>query len=242
MKRKYFHKRACTIALVMFWLINANAQQPKVLIFSKTVGFHHESIAAGIVAIQKMANENDFAVDTTTDSNLFTNENLKKYSAVIFLSTTGNVLDSLQQKAFEHYIRDGGGFVGVHAATDTEYDWSWYGHLVGAYFKSHPKIQQATLDVVNHHFAGTKNLPGRWSRTDEWYNYKWIAADLTVLIKIDESTYLGGENGKNHPMCWYHNFDGGRAFYVEMGHTDASYFEPEYLRLLLSGIQYAMKK
>ncbi|ANI90771.1 Crp/Fnr family transcriptional regulator [Arachidicoccus ginsenosidimutans] len=242
MKKYILLKITVTIAIIFCCFAAANARHSKVLIFSKTAGFHHASIPAGIAAIQKLGAENHFSVDTTTDSNLFTNDNLKKYAAVIFLNTTGDVLNNAQQKAFENYIRNGGGFVGVHAATDTEYDWSWYGNLVGAYFKSHPKIQQATLEVVDHNFPGTKNLPDRWTRTDEWYNYKWIANDLHVLIKIDESSYKGGENDDNHPMCWYHNFDGGRAFYVEMGHTDESYSEPPYLHLLLSGIKYAMHK
>lgn len=236
-----FSVKKCFAAITFLFMLSCvNARQQRVLIFSKTAGFHHESIPVGIKAIQKLATENNFMVDTTTNSALFTEKKLKKYAAVIFLSTTGNVLDDEEQKAFEQYIKHGGGFVGVHAATDTEYDWPWYGHLVGAYFKSHPHIQQATLDVVDHNFPGTKNLPDHWTRTDEWYNYKWIDSGLHVLITIDESTYKGGENGTNHPMCWYHNFDGGRAFYVEMGHTNESYEEPEYLNLLLSGIEYAM--
>lgn len=235
-----FPVRSCfTVVMLFFIFTGANARQKRVLIFSKTAGFHHQSIPAGIKAIQKLAEENNFVADTTTDSNFFTERNLKKYAAVIFLSTTGNVLDDEQQKAFEQYIKHGGGFVGVHAATDTEYDWPWYGQLVGAYFKSHPKIQQATLEVIDRNFPGTKNLPARWTRTDEWYNYKWIDTGLHVLINIDETSYKGGENGAHHPMCWYHRFDGGRAFYVEMGHTDASYEEPLYLGLLLSGIRYA---
>lgn len=229
-----------TTLLFFSVLIVAKAQRHRILIFSKTAGYHHASIAAGIRAIEQMGKANRFATDTTTDAANFTQLNLKKYAAVIFLSTTGDVLNNEQQQAFERFIQHGGGFVGVHAATDTEYDWPWYGQLVGAYFKSHPKIQQATLDVVDHNFPGTKDLPARWTRTDEWYNYKWIDSGLHVLISIDESTYKGGENGKYHPMCWYHGFDGGRAFYIEMGHTDASYEEPYYLNLLLSGIKYAM--
>ena len=240
MQIKNFLKSCFAVLVLLFILTGANARQRRVLIFSKTAGFHHQSIPAGIKAIQKLAAENNFAVDTTTDSTYFTESNLKKYAAVIFLNTTGNVLDDEQQQAFEQYIKHGGGFVGVHAATDTEYDWPWYGQLVGAYFKSHPKIQQATLEVIDRNFPGTKNLPARWTRTDEWYNYKWIDSGLHVLINIDETTYKGGENGAHHPMCWYHHFDGGRAFYVEMGHTDASYEEPDYLNLLLSGIEYAM--
>lgn len=216
------------------------AKMPRVLIFSKTAGFHHESIRAGIPAIQKLGAANNFAVDTTTDGAKFTTKNLKKYAAVIFLSTTGDVLNDKEQAAFEQYIRSGGGYVGVHSATDTEYDWTWYGKLVGAYFNGHPRPQMATLDVLDHSFPGTQNLPDQWKRKDEWYNFKSMSKDVHVLIKIDEASYQGGRMGGDHPMCWYHNYDGGRAFYVEMGHTDESYSETPYLQLLLGGIQYAM--
>ncbi|MDI3319752.1 ThuA domain-containing protein [Pinibacter soli] len=215
-----------------------------VLIYSKTAGYHHASIAAGIKAIQKLGTENNFAVDSTTDSTYFTPQNLKKYNAIIFLSTTMNVLDINGQAAFEKYIQSGGGYVGVHAASDTEYDWPWYNKLVGAQFKSHPKQQEAVLHVVDTTFIATKHLPSVWKRWDEWYNFKNLMVDSTyhVLITIDESSYKGGENGDFHPMAWYHNFDGGRAFYTELGHTDESYADPLFLNHLLGGINYAIGK
>lgn len=218
------------------------AAKPKVLIFCKTAGYHHKSIAAGVPAIIKLGAENNFDVDSTTNAEKFTYENLKQYAAVIFLSTTGNVLNDAQQAEFEKYIRAGGGFVGVHSATDTEYDWPWYGNLVGAYFKSHPAQQNATFNVVDRNFIATKHLPAVWKRFDELYNFKWMAPSLHVLITIDEKTYTGGTMGDNHPMSWYHDYDGGRAFYTELGHTDESYSDPLYLGHLLGGIKYAMGK
>ncbi|QEC79913.1 ThuA domain-containing protein [Mucilaginibacter ginsenosidivorax] len=235
-------KKLIIICLLTGLAIIDAAAKTKVLVFCKTAGFHHNSIAVGVPAIMKLGAENGFAVDSTTNAEKFTTANLKQYAAVIFLSTTGDVLNDAQQTAFEQYIKAGGGFVGVHAATDTEYDWAWYGKLVGAYFKSHPKQQEAVLHVVDRDFIATKHLPEDWKRWDEWYNYKWIADDLHVLIKIDEKSYTGGENGDNHPMAWYHSFDGGRAFYTELGHTDESYADPLYLKHLLGGIQYAIGK
>ncbi|GIZ09675.1 hypothetical protein FUMI01_24020 [Flavobacterium sp. UMI-01] len=216
----------------------------KILIFSKTAKYHHQSIAAGIQAIIKLAEENGFVADTTTNSKKFTTENLKHYSAVIFLSTTGDVLNNEQQQVFENYIKAGGGFVGVHAATDCEYDWAWYGNLVGAYFSNHPKQQEAVLKVTNKKHLSTKHLPEEWKRKDEWYNYKWMAPDLNVLITIDETSYDAGKGkmGANHPMAWYHDFDGGRAFYTALGHTDESFKEEAFLKHLLGGIKYAMGK
>ncbi len=214
----------------------------RILVFSKTRGFHHTSIPAGVAAVQKLGLENDFAVDTTTDSSYFTKKILKRYDAVVFMSTTGNILNDEEQSAFEKYIQKGGGFVGVHAATDTEYDWPWYNKLVGAYFKSHPKQQDAVLNVVDNTHISTKHLPSTWKRWDEWYNFKSIQPDLHVLITIDEKSYTGGANGDTHPMAWYHDFDGGRAFYTEFGHTDESFKDPLFLQHLLGGIQYAMNK
>jgi type 1 glutamine amidotransferase len=225
--------------LICCFTLSITAKQ-KVLVFSKTAGYHHKSIAVGVPAIIKLGQENNFDVDTTTNAEKFTYQNLKQYAAVIFLNTTGDVLNDMQQGEFEKYIRAGGGFVGVHSATDTEYDWQWYGNLVGAYFKSHPAQQNATFNVVDHDFIATKHLPAIWKRFDELYNFKWMAPNLHVLITIDEKSYTGGTMGDYHPMSWYHEYDGGRAFYTELGHTDESYADPLYLKHLLGGIEYAM--
>lgn len=225
------------LCLVSFTTVK---KTPHILVYAKTKGFHHNSIAAGLVAIQKLGTDNGIAVDTTTDSSYFTPQTLKKYAAVVFLNTTGNVLNDEQQAVFEKYIQSGHGFVGVHAATDTEYDWPWYNKLVGAYFKSHPRQQEALLHVVDNTHASTKHLPKEWKRFDEWYNFRDIQPDLHILVTIDEKSYSGGINGDMHPMAWYHAFDGGRAFYTEFGHTDESYQDPLYLQHLLGGIQYAM--
>lgn len=214
-----------------------------VLVFSRTKGYYHESIPSGIAAIQKLGSENGFQVDTTKDASKFTTANLKQYSAIIFLSTTQDVLNEEQQAAMEGYIRGGGGFVGVHAAADTEYDWPWYNKLVGAYFKSHPNdpnVRKATVNVIDKDHPSTENLPEKWERSDEWYNYKDINPDLKVLAKLDEKSYEGGENGDNHPIIWYHEYDGGRAFYTGGGHTKESFEDPTFVEHLLGGIEYAM--
>lgn len=214
--------------------------KPKVLVFSKTAGYRHASIAAGKTALMKLGQENGFDVDTTEDAGYFTEASLKQYSAVIFLNTTGNVLNHYQEAAFERYIQAGGGFVGVHSATDTEYDWGWYGRLVGAYFLSHPAQQEATLVVTDSTHISTRHLPNPWIRKDEWYNFKKLNPDVHTLLTIDEKSYEGGKNGDHHPMAWYHEYDGGRAFYTALGHTDEAYEEENFLKHLLGGIQYAI--
>ena len=222
--------------------------KPRVLVFSKTAGYVHASIPKGIAAIQKLGNENNFDVDTTSNATAFNyDDSLKNYATVIFLSTTGDVLNSVQETAFERYIQAGGGYVGIHAAADTEYDWGWYGRLSGGYFADHPgihdsfpNVQEGVLQIQDATMEATKHLPKQWKRTDEFYSYKKLNPDVKVLMTIDENSYKGGLDMGTHPMAWYHDYDGGRAFYTALGHTDDSYSEDNYLKHILGGIKYAM--
>ncbi len=221
----------------------AYAQQPRILVFSKTAGFRHSSIPNGKAAIIKLGQQNGFAVDTTEDASAFTQKNLSHYAAVVFLSTTGDVLDASQQDVFERYIQAGGGFVGIHSATDTEYDWPWYGRLVGAYFNGHPNnpnVKKGTYHTLDSTHISTRGFPATFDRVDEFYNFKSIDPTIHPLVEIDETSYTGGTNGAHHPMSWYHDFDGGRAWYTNMGHTEASYTEPLFLNHVLGGIKYAI--
>lgn len=214
----------------------SKSEEKRILVFTKTAGFEHESIPAGTEAIMKLGRENGFKVDTTGNASKFIEDTLKQYNAVIFLNTTGDVLDYRQQADFERYIQSGGGYMGIHAAADTEYDWPWYGKLVGGYFESHPKVQPATIIISDTKNNSTKHLPGTWKRTDEWYNYKNLNPEIKVLANLDEKSYEGGKNGENHPIIWYHGFDGGRSFYTGGGHTNESFLEPDFLEHLLQGI------
>jgi type 1 glutamine amidotransferase len=214
----------------------------KILVFTKTRGFYHTSIVSGVRALVKLGVDHGVAVDTTTDAALFTGKKLKQYAAVVFLSTTGDVLNEEQQQAFERYINKGGGFVGIHAAADTEYDWPWYNRLVGAYFLSHPQQQEALLSIRDTLHPSTRHLALEWKRQDEWYNYKNIQPHLQVLITLEENSYQGGANGSFHPIAWCHEIFGGRAFYTGLGHTDAAYADPVFLQHLWGGISYAMKQ
>jgi len=232
-----------TVSLFFFNGCNTRSGTPKVLVFTKTAGYHHNSIAAGVKAIFKLGQENGFEVDTTSDGGMFTEDTLKKYAAVVFLNTTDTndvLLNNYEENAFQRYIEAGGGFVGIHAATDAGYHWGWYTRLVGANFNGHPEQQQATLHVVDKNNISTKHLPDPWIRKDEWYNFKNLNKDVHVLLTIDEKSYKGGTNGAYHPMAWYHSFDGGRAWYTELGHTDESYSEVNYLKHILGGIKYAI--
>jgi PKD repeat protein len=229
-----------------------------VLVFSKTAGFRHGSIPNGIALVKRLGEENNFHVDTTENSALFTDEFLARYDAVIWMSTTGDVLNNDQQAAFERYIKAGGGYVGVHSATDTEYTWPWYGQLTGAYFRNHPPgTPQATVVVEDGTKLSTSHLPERWTRVDEWYNFQGITnpvvngggtdvsprtqTPIHVLLTMDESTYVeqDGTDGvdDDHPIAWCKRFDGGRMFYTALGHTNASFDSDEgFQKHLLGGI------
>ncbi|OAR23016.1 glycosyl hydrolase [Streptomyces sp. ERV7] len=212
----------------------------RVLVFSRTAGFRHDSIPAGIAALKELGSANGITVDATEEPAQFTTSNLARYDAVVFLSTTGDVLNGDQQSAFEHYIATGGGYMGVHAAADTEYDWAFYGGLVGAYFSSHPQIQPATVRVEDHAHPATSHLGDAWQRSDEWYNYRTNPRSRArILATLDETTYQGGTMRGDHPIAWCQSYQGGRSFYTGGGHTKESYADPAFRRHLLGGLGYA---
>jgi type 1 glutamine amidotransferase len=218
-----------------------NAQEKEVLVFHKTEGWHHESITTGIKAIKELGEENSFGVTETDDASAFTEEQLKKFDLVLFLNTSGNVLDEHQQKVFRDYMENGGNFFGIHAAADTEFEWEWYGELVGAYFVDHPAIQEATVKVITPNHPTVAHLPTTWKRTDEWYNYRNINPAMEVLLLLEEESYEGGKNEGFHPIAWYRELKGGgRTVYTGGGHTEESYSEENFREHLLQCILFAM--
>jgi cytochrome c len=213
----------------------------KVLVFSKTAGFRHDSIPAGIAAIQALARENNFLVDATEDSATFTQGNLSQYAAVIFLNTTGDILDTAEQAAFQAYIESGHGYVGIHSASDTLHSWPWYGNLVGAFFKDHPAFTSATVKVADKAHPSSAALPTLWTRSDEWYNYdRNPRGTVHVLATVDEKSYEGGSMHVDHPVSWCQKYNGGRSWYTGLGHDINSYTkDPSFMKHVLGGILWA---
>ncbi len=214
------------------------------LVFSKTLMFRHASITNGIAAIRQLGAEHRFHVEATEDAGAFTATNLARYRVVIFLSTSGDILNEEQQAAFKNFIEQGGGLAAVHAAVAgdvaTEGAWPWYGESLCARFTNHSAIVQATVDVEDARHPSTAPLPEHWVRTDEWYNF--IASPrgcARVLASLDESTYKGGTMGKDHPIAWCKQVGKGHVWYTALGHTEASFTEPLFLKHLLGGIQAA---
>ncbi|HYE05869.1 MAG TPA: ThuA domain-containing protein [Planctomycetota bacterium] len=230
---------ACLPLLLVVLALPAAEPAFSVLAFSRTAGFRHGSIASGQRMLAELGGQHGFAVTASEDAALFTADALARHRVVVFLCTTGDVLDETQQRAFEAFIRAGNGFVGIHSATDTEYEWPWYAALVGGQFNGHPHNQDAVLTVVDRTHPSTAHLGETWKRHDEWYNFKNLDDRVTVLLTLDESTYQGGTNGAYHPACWYHEYDGGRAWYTAGGHTDESYAEPDFRAHVLGGIRWA---
>ena len=232
--------RLCTV-----WRIPVAAgprlARPSVLVFSRTTGYRHDSIPAAIKAVRDAGRLDGFAVVATENPRVFSDAGLRRFRAVVFLLTTGTVLDPAQRMALERFILHGGGWLGVHSASDTEYHWPFYGRLVGAYFRHHPAIQRATVDVTDARNLATAQLPRQWTRTDEWYDFRSNPrGHVHVLATVDERTYKGGEMGADHPIAWCHEDLGGRALYTAMGHTIASYNDPLFLVHLRGALDYVL--
>jgi len=233
----------CCLALLLgaVTLSGCSRGPKRVLVFSHTEGFRHQHIPHARAVVHGLGLDMAMEVDTTENPADFNDDNLATYDAVIFLSTTGNVFDSAQQVAFRRFVQSGGGFLGIHSASDTEYDWPWYGQLVGGYFTGHPAQQEAALDVLDASHPTVDHLPERWTRFDEWYNFRFVNPDIIPLVSIDETTYDVGNDtseGDSHPMIWYQHFDGGRSYYIAPGHTMESWNEPDFVELVRSAMEW----
>ncbi len=224
--------------------------QFRVLVFTETGGWHHQSISEGVNAIKQLGQRHQFQVDWQGNSGVFSNsQRLMGYDVIIFLSTTRNVLDEQEQENMEAFIQAGKGYVGIHAASDTEYEWEWYTQLVGRMFKTHPANQTTRVTVLDPDFPGMERMPESFLWTDEWYEFGEEKVEgLNYLLTIDESYYdlkapwsdTASEGmGDFHPVAWYHEFDGGRSFYTALGHMEDTFSDKMFLEHIYGGIYWA---
>tara|TARA_R110002051_G_scaffold63896_1_gene116332 strand:+ start:3670 stop:4407 length:738 start_codon:yes stop_codon:yes gene_type:complete len=227
-------KKIIAVVCVLFLTLSCGTTKkstylPKkdILVFTKTNGYRHASIETGVTALKEIASENHWAIKHSEDSLIFNSVNLKKYDLIVFLNTTGDILGDEEQIAFQNYMETGGKFFGIHAASDTEYDWLWYGEFIGGYFVSHPKTQKARINKIDDHKT-VKAFPKSFERIDEWYNFKNLNPNVHVTLTLDESSYEGGKNGVYHPHAWFHKVGDGEMYYTGGGHTDESYTEPQF--------------
>jgi cytochrome c len=239
------------LRLILFFVLvtfYSFAQNNSILVFSKTAGFRHESIKEGIAYFEKLSKTNGFKVKFSENAADINETELKKHNAVVFLNTTGDILNAVQEVDFERYIQAGGGFVGIHAATDCEYNWTWYTNLVGGQFASHPggevsNVQQGEMTVLDKTHPSTTHMPEKFSRTDEFYDFKNLKKEqLKFLLSVDEKTYKMGQMGDFHPMAWYHDYDGGKAFYSNFGHTNETFSEPLMIKHFEEGLKSVWAK
>lgn len=215
-----------------------------IYVYSKTNGYRHDNMDIGRGLMKKMADGRGWNISFTEDSLLIRPERLSGLDVLVFFNTTGDILGPEQEKTVEDYIKRGGGFLGIHAAADTEYDWPFYHDLVGAYFKSHPNdpnVREGVSRMVGEHPIA-KDLPKDWKRMDEWYNYKSFKDHIQPIYNLDESSYEGGENGEKHPIAWCHDKFVGRAVYTGMGHTKESFSDPEFMQFLANSITWIAKR
>jgi type 1 glutamine amidotransferase len=242
------YMRGSALFLLFFLLLNTNVRsqdkQFRALLVTLDNGWHHESLNYGVVALKEMAAKQHFDLTYFENPKGFTDKYVEQFQVIIFLHTTGNIFDSAQKKVMERFIQSGKGFVGIHSASDTEYGWEWYTKLVGRSFKTHPAIQTARLKVLDASFPGLKAFDNSlW--TDEWYEFTpEKTSGLKYVLAVDESTYKPREPnnmgmGTTHPIAWYHDFDGGRAFYTALGHLPTHFTNQAFLDHLYAGIFYA---
>lgn len=222
-------------------------EQARVLIFSHSTGWRHKSIETGVEALKALGAREGYEMVATEDPAIFSTESLKDFDAIILLNTTadGKTENSYwfvgeRKAAFKAFVQNGGGIVGIHAATDSHYDWPWYGKMIGGYFKRHPKgTPTGTLTVVNADHPSTADIPTEFVRTDEWYYVKDFNTDVTLLVTIDPVS-IGQPDEGPQPVAWFHEYDGGRVFYTSMGHTNETYAEPIFLSHVAGGLHWVL--
>ncbi|CCK26589.1 glycosyl hydrolase [Streptomyces davaonensis JCM 4913] len=211
---------------------------PRVLVYTRTTDYRHDSIPAGVDCLRALG---EFEVDHTDDPGAFS-EPLEAYGAVVFLSTSGEVLTPAGRERLAGYVEAGGGFAGVHAAACTEYEWPYYGELLGARFARHPRLQPGRALIEDPGHPATRHLPSAWDFTDEWYDFTTnprTAVAVRVLMCADESSYEGGGMGADHPLAWCREQGAGRVFYTALGHTVEAYDDPRFRAHLRGGIAWA---
>ncbi|MGI5215555.1 ThuA domain-containing protein [Plantactinospora sp. CA-290183] len=223
--------------------LRSSARAPgsfRVLVFTKTAGERRPSISDGVSTIRGLAEANGFAVTVSQDASAFTADNLAKFRAVVFLNTTGDVLNPAQEAAFEAYVKAGGGYVGVHAAAETESDWAFYQQLVGAKVAGVAAVEPGNVDVADRAHPSTETVPRTLTLTEEWYNFTAnVRGSAHVLATADPGSFGGASMGWDHPMAWCKDHQGGRSWYTGLGHSIETYRTSAFRKHLLGGIQWA---
>jgi len=242
------------VAAILLCAAPAAAQEPKILVYTRNYtpdgkGYVHDNIASSVAAIRKMGAAHGFAVDASDDPQVFTLANLKQYRVLVFSNSNNQAFENdSQREAFRGFIRSGGGFVGIHSASGSERDWDYYQKVVGAKFKRHPNLQRFTVQVVDAKFPAAEGLPASFEWEDECYYVEKLQPGVKPVLETDPRQIVdpqfaadpGDLIGGMRPLAWYQTFDGGREFYLALGHKKEDYENPILTRLILGGIEWAM--
>jgi uncharacterized protein len=239
------------LGLCMSAAVASAAGKARVLIYSGSTGYRHDSIPAAVEAVKAISTKAGYTFDATEDPEVFTAEKLKAYKAIVFVSTSTDPKKpesewfvGAKRDALQGFLKDGKGVLALHAAGDSHYHWPWYGKMIGGYFERHPKgTPKGVVTVVDRKHPATAKLPKTLERNDEWYYYKDFDPTLHVLITVDPATIGDGQPDVNpNPLVWYHAYGGGRVFYSGLGHSSESYSEPYLVTLISGGLKYAVGK
>ena len=249
------------LLLISFLMINVacSAQEKQefdksinILVFTKTSGYRHASISSGLKMLSDQSKNQNWVITATEDASLLRDDFLSHFDVAVFLNPTGDAICDKGQAAFEKFMKSGKGFVGIHAAADFEYDWEFYGNLVGGYFLSHPPAQKATVIFENFDHPAMKPFKGMktYTTVDEWYAYKKNPRpNVNVLARLDESTIKKGRQDKNekwrmgdHPLIWWNDKDGIRSFYTVFGHTHEAFQDKLIIEHITNAINWAAKR
>jgi type 1 glutamine amidotransferase len=227
----------------------AAAGPPRVLLFSHSTGYRHASIEPGIAAIQGLGAREKITIVPSEDPNIFSQEGLSGFDAIIFLSTSTDPkkpesewFQGARRDALQAFVRRGGGIVAIHAASDSHYNWPWYGRMIGGHFTRHPQgTPEATLHVADRKHRSTRGLPESMRRVDEWYYFDDYDPENHILVTLDPAS-IGEKDANPNPVSWSHEFEGGRVFYTAMGHTAESYVDRDFLTHLAGGLRWVLGK
>jgi uncharacterized protein len=246
---------ACFYAVAGLPLAAQTSAQPRILVYTRNYtpdgkGYVHDNIASSVAAIRKMGAEAGFAVDASDDPAVFTDANLRQYAALVFANSNNQAFSAdAQRDAFKHYIEAGGGFVGLHSASGSERDWPYFWSVLGGKFAAHPRQQAFTVRVVAPDFPAVKGVPAQFTWTDECYFLDHLNPDIHPVLVTDRTrlttlapmTIDVTQFPVDLPLAWYHQFDGGREFYLALGHNKEDYANPLLYGMIKNGILWAMK-
>ena len=218
--------------------------RPAILIFTKTTGFRHDSIPAGVEALKEIAEDLGYQAEHTEDAAVYNPTTLADFKATVWLSPSGDVLNELERAALADYVTGGGGWCGIHAASTAERGWPYFRQLVGARFVGHPPGCTEGKIAVKQDHPSTKHLPTAWTWTDEWYSFDKRPQDVEVLLEVDEDSYDTADlaMGDPHPLAWHRRLESGRCFYTALGHDASAYSDPDFLRHIRGGLMSVLPK